>query len=45
MVLLVAAVTLLLITEIDASGKDIIHVAPNNIKAIQATVANGGLTP
>lgn len=41
----VTALALFMIAEIDVPGKGIIHVQPDNLRMIQATVANGGLIP
>lgn len=41
----VTALTLFMIAEIDVPGKGIIHVVPDNLKAVRVTIANGGLMP
>lgn len=41
----VTALTLFMIAEIDVPGKGIIHVEPDNLKAIRVTVSSGGLIP
>ncbi|WP_370679565.1 hypothetical protein [Comamonas sp. GB3 AK4-5] len=41
----VTALALFMIAEIDVPGKGLIHVTPDNLKAVQVTVASGGLMP
>lgn len=41
----VTALTLFMIAEIDVPGKGMIHVTPDNLKAVQITVSRGGLAP
>lgn len=41
----VTALALFMIAEIDVPGKGIIHVMPDNLKAIRVTVSSGGLMP
>ncbi|WP_027017089.1 bestrophin-like domain [Comamonas composti] len=39
----ITAITLFMIAEIDVPGKGMIHVQPDNLRAVRVTVANGGL--
>ena len=41
----VTALALFMIAEIDVPGKGIIHVSPDNLTAVRATISNGGLMP
>lgn len=40
----VTALALFMVAEIDVPGKGVIHVTPQNLEALQQTLANGGLT-
>ena len=41
----ITALAMFLIAEIDVPGKGLIHVTPDNLQAIRATLSAGGLAP